>query len=68
MGGLLAKDVRNLKKCVKLTWSAYIYCTIHMANQFTHDQQREIIESFKLFDKDNDGHLTKEVFFSRKSK
>lgn len=32
-----------------------------MANQFSTEQQREIIESFKLFDKDNDGHLTKEV-------
>jgi Ca2+-binding EF-hand superfamily protein len=30
-----------------------------MTNQFSNDQIKEIQQAFKLFDKDNDGHLTR---------
>jgi Ca2+-binding EF-hand superfamily protein len=32
-----------------------------MANQFSDEQRREILQAFKLFDKDNDNSLTKQV-------
>lgn len=37
---------------------------IQMTNQFSNDQIKQIQEAFKLFDKDNDGHLTREVSHS----
>jgi len=33
----------------------------YMTNQFSSDQIKEIRQAFKLFDKDNDGNLTKQV-------
>jgi len=35
-----------------------------MANQFSDEQRREILQAFKLFDQDNDGSLAKQVLLS----